>query len=206
MDCCVLLINLPSCFCFVLKIYSFVYEYTIAISRHTRRGHQIPLQMVVRNLVVAEYWTQDLWKSWAISPAPTYQVVKGQCAASVSLHPLCIFWGLNLLCTCQGVLYRLTTSSKHQPNDHHSAWQYAHEAIHKFPNRGLAGLGGGGVGRPVLTRWLNGWRQSLLSQRTRVQFLGAQMIGGKTCPKAKFGTHMSPLPINKWIINNIFMS
>jgi hypothetical protein len=32
-----------------LKIYLFIfmYEYTVAIFSHTRRGHQIPLQMVV---------------------------------------------------------------------------------------------------------------------------------------------------------------
>jgi len=36
------------------KIYLFyVYEYTIAIFRHTRRGHQIPLQMVVSHHVLA---------------------------------------------------------------------------------------------------------------------------------------------------------
>jgi hypothetical protein len=34
------------------KIYLFIYEYTIALFRHTRRGHQIPLQMVVSHHVV----------------------------------------------------------------------------------------------------------------------------------------------------------
>ena len=35
-------------------IYLFyVYEYTIALFKHTRRGHQIPLQMVVSHHVVA---------------------------------------------------------------------------------------------------------------------------------------------------------
>jgi hypothetical protein len=35
-------------------IYLFyVYEYTVAVFRHTRRGHQIPLQMVVSHHVVA---------------------------------------------------------------------------------------------------------------------------------------------------------
>jgi hypothetical protein len=29
------------------------YEYTVAVSRHTRRGHQIPLQVVVSHYVVA---------------------------------------------------------------------------------------------------------------------------------------------------------
>jgi hypothetical protein len=36
------------------KIYSFyIGEYTVSVFRHTRRGHQIPLQMVVSHHVVA---------------------------------------------------------------------------------------------------------------------------------------------------------
>jgi hypothetical protein len=39
---------------FFLKIYLFyVYDYTVAIFRHTLREHQIPLQMVVSHHVVA---------------------------------------------------------------------------------------------------------------------------------------------------------
>jgi hypothetical protein len=40
-----------------------LYEYTVAVFRHTRRGHLIPLQMVVNHHVVTGNWTQDLWKS-----------------------------------------------------------------------------------------------------------------------------------------------
>jgi hypothetical protein len=37
-----------------LKINLFyVYEYTVAVFRHTRRGHQIPLQMIMRYHVIA---------------------------------------------------------------------------------------------------------------------------------------------------------
>jgi hypothetical protein len=37
-----------------LFIHSFnVYEYTVAVFRHGRRGHQIPLQMAVNHHVVA---------------------------------------------------------------------------------------------------------------------------------------------------------
>jgi hypothetical protein len=42
--------------CFLLKIYLFyiyAYEYSVAVFRHTRRGHQTPLQMVVSHHVVA---------------------------------------------------------------------------------------------------------------------------------------------------------
>ena len=39
--------------CLFFKIYLFnVYEYTVAVFRHTRRGHRIPLQMVVSHYVV----------------------------------------------------------------------------------------------------------------------------------------------------------
>jgi hypothetical protein len=66
---------------FFLKIYLLLYvSDTVAVFRHTRRGHQISLQMVVSHHVVAGIWTQDLRKSrtseewlsalnhWAISP------------------------------------------------------------------------------------------------------------------------------------------
>ena len=43
--------------------FIFFFKYTVAISRHTRRGHQIPLQMVMSHPVVAGNWTQDIWKS-----------------------------------------------------------------------------------------------------------------------------------------------
>jgi hypothetical protein len=49
---------------FFLKIYLFIIcKYTVAVFRHTRRGHQISLQMVVSHHVVAGIWTPDLWKS-----------------------------------------------------------------------------------------------------------------------------------------------
>jgi hypothetical protein len=38
-------------------------KYTVADFRHTRRGHQISLQMVVSHHVVAGIWTQDLQKN-----------------------------------------------------------------------------------------------------------------------------------------------
>jgi hypothetical protein len=49
---------------FFFKIYLLIIcKYTVAVFRHTRRGSQILLQMVVSHHVVAEIWTQDLWKS-----------------------------------------------------------------------------------------------------------------------------------------------
>jgi hypothetical protein len=39
---------------FFKRIYLFyVHEYTVAVFRHTRKGHPIPLQMVVSHHVVA---------------------------------------------------------------------------------------------------------------------------------------------------------
>jgi hypothetical protein len=62
---------------FLKKIYLFhVCEYTVNVFRHTRRGQQIPSQMIVSHHdVVAGNWTLNLQKSsqcswsWAISPA-----------------------------------------------------------------------------------------------------------------------------------------
>ena len=47
----------------ILFIYLFLFKYTVAVFRHTRRGHQIPLHMVVSHHVVAGNCTQDLCKS-----------------------------------------------------------------------------------------------------------------------------------------------
>jgi hypothetical protein len=48
----VLYIRKTSLFLFLFfKIY--LYEYIVAVFRHTRRGHQIPLQVVVSHHVVA---------------------------------------------------------------------------------------------------------------------------------------------------------
>jgi hypothetical protein len=44
----------PNLFFFFFKIYLFIIcKYTVAVFRHTRRGHQISLQMVVKHHVVA---------------------------------------------------------------------------------------------------------------------------------------------------------
>jgi hypothetical protein len=50
-------------FYFLKDLFIIICKYTIAVFRHTRRGHQISLQMVVSHHVVAGIWTQDLWKS-----------------------------------------------------------------------------------------------------------------------------------------------
>jgi hypothetical protein len=48
-----------------LIFYRFIYliymSTMVLIFRHTRRGHQIPLQRVVSHCVVSGHWTQDLW-------------------------------------------------------------------------------------------------------------------------------------------------
>ena len=56
-------------------LFIIICKYTVAVFRHSRRGHLISLQMVVSHHVVGGIWTQDLRKSslcyyhWAISPA-----------------------------------------------------------------------------------------------------------------------------------------
>jgi hypothetical protein len=47
---------------FILYNYYFRIYITVTVIRHTRRGHQIPLQMVVSHHVIPGNWTQDLWK------------------------------------------------------------------------------------------------------------------------------------------------
>jgi hypothetical protein len=46
-----------------LFIYLFICKYTVAVFRHSRRGNQISLWMVVSHHVVAGIWTRDLQKS-----------------------------------------------------------------------------------------------------------------------------------------------
>jgi hypothetical protein len=49
---------------FFLNIYLFILsKYTVAVLRHSRRGSQISLWMVVSHHVVAGIWTPDLRKS-----------------------------------------------------------------------------------------------------------------------------------------------
>ena len=52
------------CLFVFLKIYLFIIcKYTVAVFRHSRRGSQISLQMVLSHHVVAGIWTPDLRKS-----------------------------------------------------------------------------------------------------------------------------------------------
>jgi hypothetical protein len=63
-------------FCFVLRFYLFIIcKYTVAVFRHSRRGSQISLRMVVSHHVVAGIWTPHLRKSsWVLLPTePSHQ-------------------------------------------------------------------------------------------------------------------------------------
>jgi len=55
-----------------LKIYFFIYmsTHTVTVFRHTRRGHQNPLQMVVRIELRTSGKAVSALNRWAISPAP----------------------------------------------------------------------------------------------------------------------------------------
>jgi len=50
---CVYMLCVTVDVCMTQHFLFYVYEYTVAVFRHTRRGHQIPLQMVVSHHVVA---------------------------------------------------------------------------------------------------------------------------------------------------------
>jgi hypothetical protein len=65
-----------------------MYECTVDVFRHTRRGRQIPLQIVVSHCVVAG--TQDLWKSSQCSKSPSHlssprdQLLRGEISQGLS--------------------------------------------------------------------------------------------------------------------------
>ena len=92
-------VSVPMCalrafYLFILSILYFLkdfylfyfYEYTVAVFRHIRREHQIPLEIVVSHHVVAENWTQTSRRAssalnhWAISPAPAISIFKSMCS------------------------------------------------------------------------------------------------------------------------------
>ena len=57
-----------------LKIYLFKCKYTVAVFRHSRKGHQTSLRMVVSHHVVAGIWTEDLGKSSQCSQLPSHLI------------------------------------------------------------------------------------------------------------------------------------
>jgi glucan phosphoethanolaminetransferase (alkaline phosphatase superfamily) len=68
----------------ILYIIIIICKYTVAVFRHTRRGSQILLRMIVSHHVVAGIWTLDLQKSSRVllptepshQPAPSsYQLL-----------------------------------------------------------------------------------------------------------------------------------
>jgi hypothetical protein len=65
-----------------------IHKYTVANFRHTRRGHQISLQVVVSHHMVAGIWTQDLWKSSQCSYPLSHL------ASPLLRHFNTIHWGL----------------------------------------------------------------------------------------------------------------
>jgi hypothetical protein len=99
-------------FSFFFKTYLFhVYEYAVAVFRHTRRGHQIPLQMVMSHQVVARNWTQDLWKNRAPSPAP-FVVFPASLTGMqwLLLHPFDLHFLMSVSSGCFGHLCTLGSS------------------------------------------------------------------------------------------------
>jgi hypothetical protein len=67
-------------FDFFLKIYLFIIcKYSVAVFRHSRRGRQILLRMVVSHHVVAGIWTPDLRESSRVllPTEPSHQPLPG---------------------------------------------------------------------------------------------------------------------------------
>jgi hypothetical protein len=92
---------------FFFKIYLFIIcKYTVAIFRHSRRGRQILLQMVVSHHVVAGIWTSDLRKSSRVllptepSHQPNIQISK-----AISQDPFLPLLYLILSLVCVYVVY-----------------------------------------------------------------------------------------------------
>jgi hypothetical protein len=50
-------------FFFKKNLFIIISKHTVAVFRHTRRGCQISLRMVVSHHVVSGIWTHDLWKN-----------------------------------------------------------------------------------------------------------------------------------------------
>ena len=67
-SCCFLFL-----FFFIKDLFIYLFIYLTCVSallltfRHTRKGHQMPLQMAVSHHVVAGIWTQGFWKSSQLS-------------------------------------------------------------------------------------------------------------------------------------------
>jgi hypothetical protein len=94
-------------FFFFFKDLFIMCKYTVAVFRHSRRGSQISLRMVVSHLVVAGIWTRDLWKisrvllpaepshqptssvlnHWAVFSTQVISNMKHQRAGAETLHP-----------------------------------------------------------------------------------------------------------------------
>jgi hypothetical protein len=108
--------NNSLCFCFCYKDLFIVISKYCSCLRHTRRGHQISLQMVVRHHVVAGIWTQDLRRA-VLTAEPSLQpwnslcnLARPQtcfCIPSTGIkrlhhhHPAEYFsWNLFYLCVC----------------------------------------------------------------------------------------------------------
>jgi hypothetical protein len=51
------------CSLWTKDLFIIIHKYTVAVFRHTRRGRQISLWVVVTHLVISGIWTQDLRKS-----------------------------------------------------------------------------------------------------------------------------------------------
>jgi hypothetical protein len=71
----------------------------VTVFRHTIRGHQIPLHMVVSHHVVAGNWAQDLWKSSHVllTTEPTLQPMYSLFNYNCIFSPCLQIWPMRCL-------------------------------------------------------------------------------------------------------------
>jgi hypothetical protein len=96
---------------FFLKIYLFIIcKYIVAVFRHSRRGRQILLQMVVSHHVVAGIWTSDLRKS-SLVLLPTEPSHQPRASSTLSTKPSPQFLAMEMLIVVYGALIVTHTRS-----------------------------------------------------------------------------------------------
>jgi hypothetical protein len=128
--------SLSSFFFFLSFRFTYYYKYTVAVFRHTRRGRQISLWVVVSHHVIAGIWTQDLRKSSQCSYPLSHFTSPSASVLNFLFSFLSYyfdFWDRVALCSsgCLGTLWtRLGVGIKGM---HHLAWLFLNCLNHRFP-------------------------------------------------------------------------
>jgi hypothetical protein len=106
----------PICwfFFFSKDVFIIMCKYTVAVFRHTRRGHHISLWMVLSHHVIAGIWTQDLQKSSQCSQQLSHlsslhlliiNLTAQEIVFCSGFFPLCPYFEAFLLCKFQCICF-----------------------------------------------------------------------------------------------------